>query len=115
MDSTETDRRIEEAREAGERAKETADFLASLKVGDDLVKPIYNPEAYHFRSKAKGMANRGELPRSDCEHPFATSSSTWTKTPASSARAVRPISTPAASAGASSGCAMPGAATRRTY
>jgi hypothetical protein len=66
----ETERRIEAARAAGERARETAEFLAGLTKDDEVLRPIYNPEAFVFRDKAKGAAARGELPRTACRHPL---------------------------------------------
>lgn len=68
--SEETDRRIEVARAKGERVKQTQEFMESLTKNDSLVKPIYNPEAYIFREKLRGAANRGELPKTECRHPF---------------------------------------------
>jgi hypothetical protein len=65
------ERRIEEARQKAEREREAKEFLESLKVGDEIVKPIHNPEAYALRSQAVGRANRGELKRTDCQHKQA--------------------------------------------
>ena len=65
------ERRIEEARKAAQRQKETDEFLQSLTKNDELVKPIYNPEAWALRNQAQGAANRGEYPKKDCKHPFA--------------------------------------------
>lgn len=69
--SDETDRRIEAARAEQRRQKETKEFLDSLTSKDSLVRPIYNPEAWAIRNKARGQANRGEITKTDCRHPFA--------------------------------------------
>lgn len=69
--SEEADRRIEEARRQARRQKETAEFLESLKPGDELLRRVVNPEAWALRNKAQGAANRGEYPRKNCQHPFA--------------------------------------------
>lgn len=71
MANEEADRRIEAARANAQREKETADFLKSLKPGDSLVKPIYNPEAWVKRDQAKSAAIRGDLQRTNCNHPMA--------------------------------------------
>jgi hypothetical protein len=68
--SDEADRRIEAAREEAQRAKDTNEFLNSLTKNDEFVKPIYNPEAWVIRDKARAAASRGEMPRSQCTHPF---------------------------------------------
>lgn len=67
----EVDRRIEEARQKAERTKETNEFLQSLKPGDEVLKPVYNPEAWIMRDKLKAAALRGELVKTDCRHPDA--------------------------------------------
>ena len=64
------ERRIEEARQASARQKETEEFLRGLTSNDQLLKPIYNPEAWVMREKARGAANRGELRKSECRHPL---------------------------------------------
>lgn len=66
----ETTRRIDEAAAKAARQKETDEFLKSIKSADDVLKPIYNPEAFVMRDKAKAAAARGELPKSDCTHPL---------------------------------------------
>lgn len=66
----EVERRIEEARVAAERQRQTKEFLESLTADDEIVKPIYNPEAFVMREKFIGAANRGELPRKACDHPL---------------------------------------------
>jgi hypothetical protein len=53
------------------RREETKDFLQSLTRNDELLKPIYNPEAWIIRDKLRGAASRNELPRKTCRHPFA--------------------------------------------
>ena len=68
----ETERRIEEARQAAKRQKETADFLDSLTKNDELVRPVYNPEAWVIRDKARAAAQRGEYPKKNCPHPYST-------------------------------------------
>lgn len=50
--------------------KQTQEFLNSLK-GEDTIKPIYNPEAFVLRSKAKAAAERGEIQKSGCPHPIS--------------------------------------------
>lgn len=67
----EVERRIEEARAKQEREKQTKEFLESLTSNDELVRAIHNPEAFAMREKAKGAANRGELPRTECRHPLS--------------------------------------------
>lgn len=67
----ETERRIEEARQAAARQKDTADFLNSLTKNDEIVRPIYNPEAWVARDKAAAAAKRGDYPRRECRHPYA--------------------------------------------
>ncbi len=67
--SDDVTRRIDEAAARGARAKETAEFLNDIK-GQDMIKPVYNPEAWVMRDKAKGAANRGELPKTACTHPL---------------------------------------------
>jgi len=71
MDPDEVEKKIEAARIESERQKQTKEFLESLKKGDDLVKPIYNPEAFVMREKAKGAAARGEIKKNNCRHPDA--------------------------------------------
>jgi hypothetical protein len=66
----ESERRIEAARQDAVRQQEAKEFLDSLKPGDETLKPIYNPEAYHFRSKYRGAAERGELQNTGCRHPI---------------------------------------------
>lgn len=51
--------------------KETEEFVQSLKPGDEIVKPIYNPEAFVLRDQLRSAANRGSLPRTACRHPLA--------------------------------------------
>ena len=53
------------------RRKETEEFLRGLKPGDELLRPIYNPEAFVMRDKARAAANRGEIKKTDCRHPDA--------------------------------------------
>jgi hypothetical protein len=69
----EAERRIEAARVEAQRAKDNADFLASLKTGDSTVRHIQNPEAFVMREKYIGAANRNEFEQSqrDCSHPLA--------------------------------------------
>jgi len=67
----EVERRIEAARQQADRQKQTREFLDDLKPGDTLVKPITNPEAFVLREKARGMADRGEIPRTACRHPLS--------------------------------------------
>lgn len=62
--------RIQAARQQADRAKETKEFLQSLTKNDELIKPIYNPEAYVMREKFRGAANRGELKKTGCTHPL---------------------------------------------
>lgn len=66
----EAERRIAEARARAERERQTAEFLASITDKDSLLKPIYNPEAFVMREKYRGAANRGDMPRTECTHPF---------------------------------------------
>lgn len=53
-----------------DRTKETAEFLQSLKSGDTLVKPVYNPEAWVLRDKYRAAADRGDLKKTECRHPI---------------------------------------------
>lgn len=71
MSNDEAERRIEAARVDALRQKETAEFLQSLKPGDEMMRQIINPEAWAMRDKFKAAATRGELPRTDCSHPMA--------------------------------------------
>ncbi len=64
------EKRLEAAKANAERQAEAAEFLQSLKPGDTIAKPVIDPQAYHFRSKLRGAAERGELTRTDCQHPF---------------------------------------------
>lgn len=66
----ETERRIEEAAAEQRRAKQTREFLEGLTSNDQLLKPIYNPEAFIMRDKFVGAARRGDLPRKGCTHPL---------------------------------------------
>lgn len=66
----EADRRIEAAAQEAARAKSTQEFLSGLTKNDELVRPIYNPEAFVMREKFRGQASRGELPRTECKHPL---------------------------------------------
>lgn len=66
----EAEKRIEAARQESARQKETAEFLKSLTKNDELIKPIYNPEAYVMREKFRGAASRGELKKTGCSHPL---------------------------------------------
>ena len=66
----EVEQRIEAAAQAAQRQKDTKEFMESLTKDTELVKPIYNPEAYVLREKARGLASRGEMPKSDCTHPL---------------------------------------------
>lgn len=66
----EAERRIEEARKDAARQKQAREFLESLTADTEMVKPVYNPEAYVMREKFTGAANRGELPRKNCHHPM---------------------------------------------
>lgn len=66
----ETERRIQAAADAASRTRQTKEFLDSLTKNDELVKPIYNPEAWVIRNKAKGAAERGEIERTNCHHPL---------------------------------------------
>lgn len=68
--SDEVERRIEAAAQEAARQKQAKEFLDSLTKDTELVKPIYNPEAYVMREKFIGAAKRGELPRTDCDHPL---------------------------------------------
>lgn len=70
-DREDADRRLEAARQATTRQVETADFLKSLTKNDDLVKPIYNPEAWIARDQARSAATRGDIQPSGCTHPMA--------------------------------------------
>lgn len=70
MGSEEADKRFEIARQQAERQRQASEFLNSLTKNDELVKPIYNPEAYVMREKYMSAANRGELQRTKCTHPF---------------------------------------------
>lgn len=54
-----------------EREKQVTEFLANLTKNDALVKPIYNPEAFLMREKARGAANRGDIQRTGCRHPLS--------------------------------------------
>ena len=49
--------------------KQVAEFMNSLK-GKDTLKPIYNPEAFVLRSKAKAAAERGDIKPTGCTHPM---------------------------------------------
>jgi hypothetical protein len=69
-DREEADRRIEAARQQAARQAQTREFLEGLTKDDELVKPVYNPEAFVFREKLRGQAERGELKRTGCRHPF---------------------------------------------
>jgi hypothetical protein len=71
MDKDSVEQRIEAARVEGQRAKDNAEFIASLKPGDSTVKYIHNPEAFALRSKFTGMAERGEMDVTGCTHPLA--------------------------------------------
>lgn len=66
--SDDVERRLAEAAEEAERQKQTKEFLEGLTKNDEILRPIYNPEAWVMRDKAKGAALRGELPRSECKH-----------------------------------------------
>lgn len=66
----EADRRIEAARQEADRQKQTKEFLDGLTRNDEIVKPIYNPEAFIMRDKAQSAARRGEVVRKDCKHPL---------------------------------------------
>jgi hypothetical protein len=66
----ETERRIEAARAESQRQKQTKEFLDSLTDKDSLVKPVYNPEAWAVRNKARAAASRGEIKPTSCRHPF---------------------------------------------
>jgi len=68
--SDEADRRIEEAAAGAARQRETREFLEGLTKNDELVRPIYNPEAFVMREKFRGQAGRGELKRTECRHPL---------------------------------------------
>jgi len=62
--------RIEAAAQEAARQKQTQEFLQGLTKNDELVRPIYNPEAFVFREKYRGQASRGELKRTECRHPL---------------------------------------------
>jgi len=64
------EKKLEEERQRKIREEEAAEFLRSLSPNDDLVKPIYNPEAYVVRDKARAAASRGDMPRTQCTHPL---------------------------------------------
>lgn len=66
----EVERRIEEAAAEQRRQKQTQEFLDSLTKDTELIRPVYNPDAFVWREKYKGAANRGELQRTDCDHPL---------------------------------------------
>ena len=68
--SEESDRRIEQAAADARRTSETKEFLEGLTKDTELVKPIYNPEAFVMREKLRGQARRGELKPTNCQHPF---------------------------------------------
>lgn len=67
----EVEKRILAAREEADRQKQTKEFLEGLTKNDELLKPIYNPEAFIMRDKYRGAANRGELQRTNCNHPLS--------------------------------------------
>lgn len=69
MDS-DAEKRIEAAAQEAARTKANAEFLAGLTKNDELVKPVYNPEAFVMREKYRGAANRGVMKRSECKHPL---------------------------------------------
>jgi hypothetical protein len=71
MASEEADRRIEEAAAQAQRQKEAKEFLEGLTKDDELVRPVYNPEAFVMREKLRGQASRGEIRQRECEHPQA--------------------------------------------
>lgn len=64
-------KRIEAAAQEGKREKETAEFLRGLTSNDEILRPIYNPEAWVMRDKLKAAATRGELKKTGCRHPLA--------------------------------------------
>ena len=64
------EQRIEAARVDAVRQQEAKEFMEGLTRNDDLIRPIYNPEAYHFRGKYRGAAERGELKQTACQHPL---------------------------------------------
>lgn len=70
MANDEVERRIEEARQQAARQKETEEFLKGLTSDDELLRPIYNPEAWVMRDKAKAAASRGEIKQPGCRHPL---------------------------------------------
>jgi len=54
------------------RQRANRDFLNSLTQADgELLRPIYNPEAFIMREKIRGAASRGEIPDTGCRHPLA--------------------------------------------
>lgn len=67
--SDEVEKRIEAAAASAQRQKDTAEFLASLKPGDELMKSRSNPEAWIMRDKAQAAAVRGDIPTYECPHP----------------------------------------------
>lgn len=64
------EQKIEEARLQKVREEEAAEFLRSIGPNADLLKPIYNPEAYVMRDKARAAASRGEMHQTTCRHPL---------------------------------------------
>lgn len=68
--SDDVEYRIESARLEAERERQTREFMQSLTKNDEIVRPVYNPEAFVLREKFKGMAARGEMRRTQCKHPI---------------------------------------------
>lgn len=71
MSNDEVERRIEEAAQKAAREKETAEFVAGLTKNDETLKPIYNPEAWVMRDKARSQALNGKVQKTGCRHPLA--------------------------------------------
>lgn len=44
--------------------------MAGLTANDELVRPVYNPEAWVMRDKLKSAAASGKLPKTECTHPL---------------------------------------------
>lgn len=69
--SDEIKRQVEAARQEEKIRKDTTEFFTSLGPNDEMIKPIYSPEAFIFRSKAKTAAAAGEVVKPNCTHPLA--------------------------------------------
>ncbi|MEM3008392.1 MAG: hypothetical protein QXU32_02350 [Nitrososphaerales archaeon] len=64
------DDNVEDPKIKIQRAEMIQDFLNSIKDPDDIIRPIYNPEAFILRNKAEHAARTGKIKRPDCSHPL---------------------------------------------